>query len=302
MTLSDTDWEDLLDAIDSKQCTPFIGPEVCAPHLPTDKDIAKKWAEKYNYPMDDSSQLSRVAQFLNIQKLRPKFRIQKEMESQEIPNFASAEYKDTPYDILARLNLPIYITTNYDLFMEKSLKDIGKEPASEYCVWNDELKDYVKKLDCPLAFNKTYKPTVTNPLVYHLNGSIDLPDSIVLTEKDYFDFLIYLSKESDQVLPSVIRTDLAKNTYLFIGYRLEDTNFLAMFISITNFVKRLGGEDEGRSIAVQFTSIINQDKKELIQEYLNKYTDDLFNISTYSDGPYQFAKDLSQRWEKYKSV
>ena len=37
--------------------------------------------------------------------------------------------------------------------------------------------------------NREYKPTSQRPLVYHLFGSIDYPQSMVLTEKDYEIFL-----------------------------------------------------------------------------------------------------------------
>jgi hypothetical protein len=303
MVLNEVDWMALLDAINNNQCTPFIGPEVCKPYLPTDKDIAKEWSESYSYPLDDSSQLSRVAQYLTItKKSLPKINLRDILELRNLPNFNSSEHKDSPYGILARLNLPIYITTNYDKLMEICLKDSGKEPHSEFCIWNDSLNEYVKNVEFPMALNKTYKPTVDNPLVYHLNGIVTLPESMVLTEKDYFDFLIYLSRESDQVLPSVIRTDLSRNTYLFIGYRLEDTSFLALFVSITNFVKRLERRGEGSSIAVQFNSNINQSNRKEIEEYLNKYTNDLFNIHVHLGDPFEFSKELSERWEKYKNT
>jgi SIR2-like domain len=43
--------------------------------------------------------------------------------------------------------------------------------------------------------NSEYKPKPNEPLVYHLYGDIDIPGSMVLTEKDYIDFVIFLNKE-----------------------------------------------------------------------------------------------------------
>ena len=40
-----------------------------------------------------------------------------------------------------------------------------------------------------------YKPDKDNPLVYHLFGRLDIPESLVLTEDDYFDFLVGVTKE-----------------------------------------------------------------------------------------------------------
>ncbi len=44
-----------------------------------------------------------------------------------LPNFLSDKFKKSPHPNLAELNLPIYITTNYDFFMEKALNSMGKE-------------------------------------------------------------------------------------------------------------------------------------------------------------------------------
>src|SRR4029079_5081277 len=78
----------------------------------------------------------------------------------------------SPYDILAKLDLPIYMTTNYDKFMETALdKDRAKSPQSEFCRWNDDLEKYVKTYRIPSVFNKkSYEPTADNPLVYHILG------------------------------------------------------------------------------------------------------------------------------------
>ena len=40
----------------------------------------------------------------------------------EPPNFRGEEYKYTPHAVLADLNLPTYLTTNYDEFLEEALK------------------------------------------------------------------------------------------------------------------------------------------------------------------------------------
>ena len=74
-----------------------------------------------------------------------------------MPSFYSTEFKYTPYHFLAGLNLPIYITTNYDFLME-ALKDFGKDPVSEFFIWNDHLKDYIKNLDSPSTLKKHINP------------------------------------------------------------------------------------------------------------------------------------------------
>src|SRR4051794_11602450 len=43
---------------------------------------------------------------------------------------------------LARLELPIYVTTNYDDYLERAFAAVGRPaPAVEICRWNDALVD-----------------------------------------------------------------------------------------------------------------------------------------------------------------
>jgi hypothetical protein len=230
MSLKETEWEDLLYAIQEKKCTPFIGAGACFPWLPLGKDVAKQWSEKYNYPLSDSTQLSRVAQFVAIDNdnyVYPKKIIGREISKIKPPNFALEKYKDTPYSILADLNLPIYITTNYDHFMESSLKSKGKAPSSEFCRWNN----YAIAAGIESVFDdQKYMPSISNPLVYHLHGTMNIPQSMVLTESDYIDFMININKDNNTyILPPKIRQTLADTTILFIGYSLEDINFRIIF-------------------------------------------------------------------------
>jgi hypothetical protein len=71
---------------------------------------------------------------------------------------------------------------------------------------------------------------------------------MVLTENDYIDFIVTLSKgDNNSILPSVIRRTCADTILLFIGYSLEDINFRIIFRNIIDF---LGIRFELRSTAV----------------------------------------------------
>ena len=56
-----------------------------------------------------------------------------------IPDFSLKKFNKSPHITLTKLNLPIYITTNYDYFLEEALKSQGKEPVSEIFGWNHDL-------------------------------------------------------------------------------------------------------------------------------------------------------------------
>ncbi len=61
-------WRLLLQRIKTGNCTPFLGAGTCFGALPLGKDIAQEWAVEYGYPLEDSSNLVRVAQFLAVQE------------------------------------------------------------------------------------------------------------------------------------------------------------------------------------------------------------------------------------------
>ena len=47
-------------------------------------------------------------------------------KKRKVPDFSLPEYQNTVYAMLADLNLPIYVTTNYDHFMESALESKGE--------------------------------------------------------------------------------------------------------------------------------------------------------------------------------
>jgi len=199
--LEDNDWINILKLIKKGKCTPFIGAGTCAGILPMGRDIANKWAKEYNYPLKDSDDLPRVAQYVAIEQyvMLPKEEIIDQFEGVHPPDFSQV---DEPHSILASLSLSVYITTNYDNFMVQALKQHNKEPARDFCTWNKYLED-LRKSDSsssltPSSINyMQYTPNTVHPLVYHLHGRTDIPQSMVveyLTESDYLDFLIHMVK------------------------------------------------------------------------------------------------------------
>src|SRR3954452_526531 len=91
-------WDDILWDMSTKNCTPIIGEGTSSSFLPQGREIASKWANKYGYPLEDSYQLSRVAQFLAIEKgneSSPKTALWKEIGTVKPPDFSIKELKAT---------------------------------------------------------------------------------------------------------------------------------------------------------------------------------------------------------------
>jgi hypothetical protein len=300
MKMRQSDWDELLFSIDEQGCTPFIGAGASSNWLPLGYQISTEMAQEYDYPLSDYDQLDKVSQFVAIVEgdMIPKNFIVRKIKKINPPDFSKAEYKDTPYTILADLMLPIYITTNYDEFMEKALLGRGRTPASEYCRWNTYLK---RETEIHSVFETAdYKPSQENPLVYHLHGHIQYPRSMVLTEIDYLDFLINLASD-EATLPSIINLALNSTSLLFLGYSLRDINFRFIFRGLMHLLgEGLGSGLQLPSIAVQLPSGFTEEKKMQALKYLEEYTRSMFKVRVYWGDVNEFATDLREHWDRWK--
>src|ERR1039457_811842 len=110
-------WDTLVRRIKGQACTPFIGAGAAAGFLPLAKTLAEELAVEYGYPLGDREDLARVTEFVAVMQqdgILPKERIAERIQRAVRPNFAD------PCEIhrlLADLDLPIYLTTNYADFL-----------------------------------------------------------------------------------------------------------------------------------------------------------------------------------------
>jgi hypothetical protein len=145
----------------------------------------------------------------------------------EYPRYPSNDAD--PLRILARLPLPIYITTSYHRFVENALTAEGKTPRSQVCYWCGDV-------ECPeVITDPNYIPSVTEPVVFHMFGFDRCPSTLVLTEDDYLNFLVTLSQDTDinrSRIPPRITSALAVSSLMLLGYRLQDWDFRVLFRGI----------------------------------------------------------------------
>jgi hypothetical protein len=278
------DWALLLSRIRNGNCTPFLGAGACFGTLPLGAEIAKSWAARHDYPLEDSSDLARVAQFVGISvndAMFPKEEITRELSGTGPPDFTEPA---EPHGMLAELPLPIFITTNYDDFMTQALRARGKEPTREICRWNSEVQAE------PAVLDPAVVPTAANPVVYHLHGHFGVPGSLVLTEDDYLDFLVQISRNPD-LLPHQIRKAVAGASLLFVGYRLADWNFRVLHRGLV-----MAGEQSLRRLSV--TVQLRPGAKEL--QYLSKYFGAM-NVRVYWGTASEFVAELRERWAEFES-
>ena len=325
-------WKPLLDSINEQKCLPFIGQESHSNipfstleekslhHIDLNK-ISNDWAIKHKYPLENTFQISNVAQFMAIRfgkDIIPKNELSQILSKIKAPDFSQEKYDNTPYAVLSKLRLPIYITTNYDHFMEGALLNQGRQPVSDFCRWTEYLlKDEVytdlsknfskvvisnseSKLSSVLDQGSEYRPTVERPLVYHLYGDIAAPASMVLTEKDYFDFVINLHTSQEiTMLPSVLLKSLATSSLLFIGYSLDEINFRVIF---QGFISLQKTNIRPTSLSVHVPQGYSKKKAKLIMEYLSLYTQNFYDLNIHWGDINEFILEFKTRWTNFKNM
>jgi hypothetical protein len=313
--ITEDDWNLLVKRIKGGDCTPFLGAGVNVPMLTDASEIAQQWAAEHGYPLGDNYDLARVAQFLSLKgpdRLQPKDLIREMFETEIRKLFRGSESPTLlpPHHlgILASLPVPVYITTNYDDLLFRALRANGKEPVLEVCPWNlllthnssavypasssssfDSIE--VSEFQRSRLRGKSYVPTAATPLVYHIHGHYKYVDSMVLTENDYLDFLVMMSRDQ-KLLPIRITKALTQSSLLFIGYSLNDPNFRVLFRGLIHPL----AENRRLSVAIQLLpSDIAAANLNAAREYLTQYFDDI-NIKVFWGTADDFVRTLWKRW------
>ncbi|MBD0292537.1 MAG: SIR2 family protein [Jiangellaceae bacterium] len=227
-----------------------------------------------------------------------------------------------PYAVLASLPLPLFVTAQPWNLLAEALQADGKDPHVEPCRWKQLAQDdswgTPDKFDTPdWAFavlddpeeqlaaddagwptsvferDRTYRPDERRPLVYHLFGHLARPRSIVLTEDDYFDFLIGITKNKDLV-PVGVRRAFADSSLMFLGFRLDEWDFRVLFRSIVN--QEGDRRREHPHVAVQIDPEEGSTiEPERARAYLEKYFQGS-NITLYWGSTESFVKELHDAW------
>ena len=141
-----------------------------------------------------------------------------------------------------------------------------------------------------------YEPSVAEPLVYQLFGRLDQPESLVLTEDDYFDFLLHHA-ESREAIPGAVKSPLSRSALLFLGFELHSWDFRVLFRTLI----RQQGDSRREAlphVAVQLDPMGNQAVDEdRAKRYLEHYFYKNAAISIYWGEVGTFIRELGEQWE-----
>ncbi len=300
MQMEEKDWDTLLTRIRAGKCTPFLGAAVNYGFLPLGGEIANAWATQFDYPLESRSDLAKVAQFLAIKNdaTRPKELILDRLDKSRKPfDFNDA---DEPLNVLAKLPLPVYITTNYDDLLYEAIthhgNPSGRKPEIEVCKWN-------KSLSIPASLfrrGSKFKPSTQTPVIYHLHGHRSVLDSLVLTEDDYLDFLVNMSKDMSKerdaaFLPARIQEAITGSSVMFVGYSLADIDFRVLFRGLLGNLEAALGR---MSVAVQLPYDSANPNKHKAEEYVTQYFGKMrgTELRVYWGDAKSFARELWRRF------
>jgi hypothetical protein len=287
-------------------------------YLGSPREIARAWAEEFGFPLapDDRDDLPQVAQFLAVEQkaefppsafrryvrdalwkrysaeLPETIRSDPDAPINDVIAAIGAKRRTNPADphrVLAELGLPVYITTSPGNLLFEALKAAGRDPKTEISRWNED------SLDAPSIFRSdpSYEPSPEQPLIYHVYGHFDHPGSLVLTEDDYFDYLIGLTKNQD-LIPTHVITRLTKSSLLFLGFQMDDWIFRVLFRTI---MSQEGGTARRRfaHVAVQLDPGSGRNISQSgARRYLEKYFRGA-DVDVYWGRVDDFAADLQQK-------
>jgi len=297
--LDDDDWDTIVSRIHNGRCTPFLGAGMSAHRLPTGRALAQVLAEKHGYPFDDRDNLPRVAQYAEVIR-NDMPRIKGQVAAQftaATDKVTAADFADRadPHRILADLPFGKYLTTNYDNFVERALEAAGVKYGVDLCAWNPATRKHVTSEK--ERYSRT-PPTVDGeepPLVYHLHGVQEFPESMVLTEDDYLDFLAEIAMDPRCIRPDVSEV-FAESTVLFLGYALSDITFRVIFRIA---LQQLQLNRQRAHVAVQLPPTGNTEQiATAIQQYLEHYLKLTMNVRFFWGTASDFTRELRARWIK----
>jgi len=310
-------WSSICGFVHRGECVPILGPDLGEYVYGTTHELAHELAKDSGFPLtwQDRSDLAKVAQYVStrhsLQHARSKVRgvLFKHMKERaprllgEAPGdpeprkllerIATALEKNEtdPFRILTKLDAKVYVTASADPLLEMSLERAGKLPVALVSRWRDERRDE----ECEPEFRG--EPTNDRPYLYYVFGKLTREEEWVLTEDDFFDYLIQSSKYD--LMPLVVSDALTAGSLLFLGFRLDDWKFRVMFRQI----RAKGGFanlENYNHVGVQVdpdehTLADAQRAKKYLERYFLKAAIDIY-WGTASD----FLRDLRAQLEKTK--
>lgn len=306
-------WKRLVKPVQQGKVVPLVGPGMNEHICGTSFTVARHMAEKVGFPLApyEWDDLPRVTQFLSVKESR--FNVVSAYQDQLVEDMrwmhraslgadglrgarlgpllaqvckqVREHDPDEPFRLLAELPARVYLTTNFDPVLSTALTDAGRAPNRVITRWRHRRSP-------ELAGPRMDEPTHEAPIVFHALGAFSKEgdDSLVMTEDDYFDYLIATS--ADRLMPPEVESALVDNSLLLLGFRLTDWSFRVLF----RLIMSLPGRERLKRychVAVQVDPDLHEMADlEGAKAYLTRYFGSEANIDLYWGTPREFLAQL----------
>jgi len=282
---SEEDWETLIYTLKQGNCILMLGPDASVEQIngqwqSLTQQLTNELFEAIEPDIQeniDSTNLSQVAQYYFIQKKRNALNAKVHFFYE-----SKRDVQNNIYTNLAALPFYLTITSTPDTKFFETLKNTDKDPVVDRYNFRGENRTMV--LD----------GTVQRPLVFHLYGIVNEPDSLVLTEIDLIDFLASVIARNPP-LPRNILSQLRdpNKSLLFLGFGFKHW-YLRILLHVL-----YGRNRESGSFALE--RCVPNNVTEFKQTILF-FSKSRYNIQICEKELPGFVEELRQRYEKSGSA
>ncbi len=161
------------------------------------KSLVHPFADEIGLSVDKESDLILLTQFYKNERGN-----RAAINQRMLNEFTKDVNENESIDILTRLPISTYWTTNYDHLIEEGLRINKRKPDV--------------KASQPSLANNIYD---RDAVVYKMHGDIACPENAVLTKDDYETY-----GQTRPLFRTALQGDLVTKTFLFIGFSFDDPN------------------------------------------------------------------------------
>lgn len=224
------DLEEVARALLAGRLVPVLGSEV--------GELARRLAERFNFPAEDGGELTRVAQYVALMKgSGPLYDELHELLGATAAPTSIHRFLAAVPALLRERGAPhqLVVTTSYDLALEQAFLDVGEEfDVVAYLAAGRHRGKFshfapdgtVRVIDVPNRYATELAPE-DRTVILKLHGGIDRShdrawESFVITEDDYIDYLAH--GDLARAVPVSLAMRLRRSHFLFLGYGMRDWN------------------------------------------------------------------------------
>lgn len=161
------------------------------------QELLRDIADEIGLKVEIEQDLIALAQF-HVNQLKGTAKLSRKI----IEEFSEQAEPSETHDILARLPIRTYWTTNYDTLIEDALRRAYKVP---------DIKHSIEQLN-------TTRPK-RDAVIYKMHGDVSLPSQAVLYKEQYERYY-----KTHEPFVTALSGDLVSKTFLFIGFSFTDPN------------------------------------------------------------------------------